>query len=262
MKQNNISDKQLVYLNRLNWATGIIHLASAIVIFIITDKTAQAPLLVNYPDPSSRGAITQPKELAKVTVGYFAAVFLLLAAIDHIAMASFLRSRYEKGLKVSQNHFRWIEYSISASLMHVMIAMLCGIFDIHILLGIFGLTMTTMTFGSLQESSSHRYQGRPEKKSLTPFWLGCIPWLVGWGIICSYFFHAAAKSDPKPPDFVWSIIFIIIALDTTFAINMFLQQKEIGKWKDYYYGEVAFIILSITSKSLLAWLNFGGTRAM
>jgi hypothetical protein len=30
----------------------------------------------------------------------------------------------------------------------------------------------------------------------------------------------------------------------------------VGKWKDYIYGEYAYIILSIVAKSLLAWLIF------
>ena len=44
-----------------------------------------------------------------------------------------------------------------------------------------------------------------------------------------------------------------------FAVNMVLQYKKIGKWKNYIYGEYAYIVLSLVAKSLLAWQVFGGT---
>ena len=44
-----------------------------------------------------------------------------------------------------------------------------------------------------------------------------------------------------------------------FAINMILQYKQIGKWKDYLYGERTYIVLSLVAKTLLAWQVFIGT---
>jgi len=47
----------------------------------------------------------------------------------------------------------------------------------------------------------------------------------------------------------------------TFSINMILQYKGIGKWKDYLYGERVYIILSLVAKTALAWLVFIGIFA-
>jgi hypothetical protein len=44
----------------------------------------------------------------------------------------------------------------------------------------------------------------------------------------------------------------------TFPINMILQYKRIGKWKDYLYGERTYIVLSLVAKSILAWLVLSG----
>jgi len=35
----------------------------------------------------------------------------------------------------------------------------------------------------------------------------------------------------------------------------------VGPWKDYLFGERAYIILSLVSKSILAWIIFAGTLA-
>ena len=45
------------------------------------------------------------------------------------------------------------------------------------------------------------------------------------------------------------------------GINMVLQYKKVGRWADYLFGERAYIILSLTSKSVLAWLIWAGTLA-
>jgi hypothetical protein len=35
---------------------------------------------------------------------------------------------------------------------------------------------------------------------------------------------------------------------------MWLQYKKIGKWQDYPYGEKAYIVWSLASKSALGWI--------
>ncbi len=47
----------------------------------------------------------------------------------------------------------------------------------------------------------------------------------------------------------------------TASINMVLQYKKVGRWKDYLFGERAYIVLSLTAKTVLAWLIFAGTLA-
>ena len=46
----------------------------------------------------------------------------------------------------------------------------------------------------------------------------------------------------------------------TFPVNMVLQYKKVGRWADYRYGELWYVFLSLGSKSLLAWVVFGGTQ--
>ncbi len=47
-----------------------------------------------------------------------------------------------------------------------------------------------------------------------------------------------------------------------FAVNMWLQQQEWGRWKEYVFGEYVFIALSFSAKSMLAWTNYGGTKSL
>jgi hypothetical protein len=56
----------------------------------------------------------------------------------------------------------------------------------------------------------------------------------------------------------WAIIGTYFVAFNTFPINMILQYRGVGRWKDYLYGERAYIILSLAAKSLLAWLVLFG----
>ncbi|MEZ5341468.1 MAG: heliorhodopsin HeR [Acidimicrobiales bacterium] len=82
-------------------------------------------------------------------------VFLFLAAFDHIAMAlPGINGWYERSLRQGRNYARWAEYSISASLMVVLIAMLVGITDLYALVGIFAANSAMILFGLLMEQAN------------------------------------------------------------------------------------------------------------
>ncbi len=61
------------------------------------------------------------------------------------------------------------------------------------------------------------------------------------------------------PNFVIAIYFSIAVFFNLFAVNMALQYRKLGKWKDYLYGERMYVILSLVAKSALAWQIFFGT---
>ena len=90
--------------------------------------------------------------LTDLRVAPFVALFLFLAAADHLLMATPpVRGWYERNLRRGRNTARWIEYSVSASVMVVLIAMLTGISDIAALIGIFGANAAMILFGLLME---------------------------------------------------------------------------------------------------------------
>ena len=45
----------------------------------------------------------------------------------------------------------------------------------------------------------------------------------------------------------------------SFAFNMILHYRKVGRWKNYLYGEYIYIVLSLVAKTALAWQVFAGT---
>jgi hypothetical protein len=101
-----------------------------------------------------------------------------------------------------------------------------------------------------------------QKTDWTSFIFGCFAGILPWVVIVLYFLGAITSGgEAKPPAFVYAIIPTIFVFFNIFAVNMFLQYKKIGPWKDYLFGERVYIILSLAAKTVLAWMIFSGTLA-
>lgn len=88
--------------------------------------------------------------------------------------------------------------------------------------------------------------------SLLPFWLGCIVGAVPWIAI----YVVSPGTAANPPGFVYGIFVSLFILFNVFALNMWLQYRRIGPWRDYLFGERVYVLLSLTAKSALAWQVF------
>lgn len=203
---------------------------------------------------------TRSLRLSQITVFHLSlpsliAIFFFLSAIAHLLIATVYRKTYETNLKNGINRVRWLEYSLSASIMIVAIALLVGIYDIAVLAGMFALTAIMNLMGLVMETSN---QGKAKPAWLS-FNIGCLAGAVPWLIIAFYFWASSYYGNAAPPAFVYWIFVSIFLFFMSFALNMWLQYKRVGKWKDYLYGERAYIILSLFAKSALAWQVFAGT---
>ncbi len=183
--------------------------------------------------------------------------FLALSALFHVIVsAPGAFARYTGGLDRQTNVFRWVEYSLSSSLMIVLIAMITGIADIAALLAIFGVNASMILFGWLQE----KYH-QPGDGGWLPFIFGCLAGIVPWLAVVIYVLAPGSTSGAEPPAFVYGIIVSLFLFFNVFALVQWAQYRQVGRFRDYLVGERTYITLSLVAKSLLAWQVFGGTLA-
>jgi hypothetical protein len=128
--------------------------------------------------------------------------------------------------------------------MIVLIAGITGISDIAALVALFGVNAAMILFGWLMETTNQPGPGA----SWTPFVFGCIAGAVPWIAVGIYLFGAA-----EPPGFVYGIFVSLFLFFNCFAVNQWLQYRQIGRWREYLVGERAYIVLSFVAKSALAW---------
>ena len=192
--------------------------------------------------------------LFDLNLAYLVALFFFISAIAHLIIATKYRARYEAGLKQGINRARWIEYSLSASVMMVGIALLSGIFDLSTLILIFTLDAIMNLMGWAMEV--HRLQSGKTRwfDYRVGILAGATPWIV-FGI----YVWGAGHYGSGIPSFVYWIYGSIFLFFSSFAVNMVLQYKKVGRWSSYLYGERTYIVLSLIAKSALAWQIFAGT---
>lgn len=239
-------------LRRYNLAMGVVHLAQGVAIIVLSNGFS-LPVTATFADSQPGGPIDPSRlsELFTVPLGPAVAAFLLISAVAHLTVAGFGFSGYIAELELGQNRFRWVEYAFSASLMIVLIAMLAGISDVVALLGLFAVNACMIMFGWLMETKSDPGPGA----DWTPYVMGCIAGVVPWAAIAIYLIGAGSDV----PGFVYVIFATLFVAFNSFAVNQYLQYRQIGRWSDYLFGERIYVALSLTAKSLLAWQVFANT---
>ncbi len=256
-------------LRIFNVVMGALHLASgAVMVALASDFTLPVSTfsLMGPPGtPLSEGVLSG---VADVPLAWATASFLFLSAFFHVLIASpWGFRRYVAELERGRNRFRWVEYSLSSTLMIVLIALVTGITDLAALIGLGFANIAMILFGWLMEVTNNGFahgrgheSARGERAWWTPFWFGCVAGIGPWAAIGAYLWVNIAVDDGQgPPGFVWGIIASLFVLFNTFAVNQWLQFRQVGKWRDYLFGERQYVILSLVAKSVLAWQIFANT---
>jgi hypothetical protein len=257
-KKTRSAEEQILRLRNYNLVAGTLHLVQAAVFgfFLVgLERQVTFPVTVDYmTGPPGSPLPPERVELFDINIGFGVVAFLLMSAFFHYLISSpMFFGRYSGGLRNSRNYFRWVEYSLSSSVMIWLIAQLTGISDISALVAIFAVNASMIFFGALQE----KYE-RPGSKGFLPFIMGCMTGIVPWLLIGLYTLQPGSTSAAEVPGFVIVIIITLFVFFNTFAINQALQYHQWRSWANYLRGERMYITLSLVAKSVLAWQVFSG----
>lgn len=243
-------------LQRMNRWAGTLHLTQAIVMIFVLNEAAKIPVVTRFFDETADGIRPVTETLFEFPIAWIAPIFLLISAVFHFFIASpmYVR-RYEKNIKNGINPMRWWEYSISSSLMLVVLMMLGGIIELPALVFIFTLNFIMNMMGLMME----RHNRLTKKTDWFPFNIGVLAGIVPWIMGGLYFWVSTGNVADSIPGYARLGFLLTFIFFNTFAINMWLQYKKVGKWADYAYGEMGYIVLSLTAKTALGWTIVLGT---
>ncbi len=256
MKPETQLGRQLQTFNRI---AGLTHLIQGVTLFLILNSETTIPVITRFFDETPDGLRPVSETLFEFPIAFIAPIFLLLSAAAHLLVSSpqYVR-RYETNIQNGINPARWWEYAFSSSLMLVVLLMLGGLIELSTVVFVFTLNFIMNLMGLMME----KYNQLTTTTSWLPFNIGVLAGIVPWIMGGLYFWVSTsniADSIPVYAQFGFLLTFIFF---NTFAINMFLQYKKIGKWKVYAYGEKAYIVLSLVSKSALGWIIVLGTMGV
>lgn len=194
---------------------------------------------------------------------------------------------------------RFVEYSISSSVMIMAIAVQVGLTDVYLLVSMFTLMFATNILGLIAEMLCFIAE-----TGVISIWLWTVPHALGWftcivayAPILDAYLNTTRCSDKGPPGFVNIIVFLEFCMFISFGfVQVYsLVSKTVrflsmgGAYQpastsspsdSYYYdstnipsqqqqkhpsqditdtADLAYITLSFTAKTLLAWLILGPT---
>jgi len=242
-------------LRKYNFIMSGLHFLQGSAIIVLS-KTFELPITGSYLDFNTVSKSLEPAStiLFNLSLPMLIAVFFFLSSLAHLIIATVYNKRYNKDLSLGINKARWIEYSLSASVMMVAISLLVGVYDLMSLVMIFVLAAVMNLMGLVMEVHNQT----TEKTNWLSYIIGCLAGIVPW-LVIAFYMWISAENGSKAPDFVYWIFVSIFLFFNAFAVNMVLQYKKVGRWKNYLYGELVYIVLSLVAKSLLAWQVFAGT---
>lgn len=250
-KSNRPKDRLRLY----NSVMGVLHASQGVVVLLLATGFT-LPVIATYMTGPPGATAPEVEPLFDVSIAWGVAIFLFMSALAHFLIATpGIYQWYRRNLDRQRNYARWIEYSLSSSVMVVLIAMLVGISDIAALVALAGVNASMILFGLLQE----KYETPGKSVSWLPFWFGVLAGAIPWIAIGIYLFSPGFEASP--PGFVYGIFFSLFAFFNVFAIVMVLQYRKVGRWANYTRGEYTYVLLSLIAKSALAWQVFGGTLA-
>ncbi len=250
-------------LHRWNVWLAVLHAVQAVIVLALSISKS-FPISVSFltvdslQTKATGQVVLAPatQQVFELNLAYVVAAFFMLSAVAHTLMATAYRRRYETDLSRGRNYLRWFEYALSASTMLVGIALLAGVYDAASLGMIFVFSAVMNLLGLVMERAN------PPSAHTVVDWssyvVGCIAGITPWLVIAGYIAATNIYGSGQVPTFVYWIFVSLFIFFSCFALNMYLQYKRIGPWRNYLYGERWYMILSLVAKSLLAWQVFAG----
>lgn len=247
-----LSSQRRSNLRVWNLGLALLHAAQAAAMVAVGGSFAIA-VTSTFPTGPPGSDAPSPETLFDVRIAWAVALFLALAALDHLFIGTVGRSLYERDLDRGINRVRWVEYSFSATLMIILIALYSGITGITALIAIAGANVGMILFGWVQELMNPPDRDRT---TMVPFWFGTLVGLAPWIAL-----GVNIGGADTVPGFVYGIFVSLGLFFFSFGLNQWLQYKRIGPWADYAFGEKAYLVLSLGAKTALAWQIYAGSLA-
>jgi hypothetical protein len=186
-----VTPERLAALRRWNVGLTLLHAAQAVLVLVLASDF-EITITSTFPQGPPGTRLDAPEALFDMRIGVAVAIFLGLAALDHLLTATVGRRTYESDLRDGINRFRWVEYSFSATLMVILIATYAGITDVTGLVAIAGASVGMILFGWLQERTN------PPGRTGTTMMPSTSTWSSAWSR--SPCWHGRSSPDRSPTD--------------------------------------------------------------
>lgn len=255
-------------LRKINAAVGAVHLLSSVALswLSVEEEPWKAPVTFvesswQYATENQTSCGDELKCFAQfelvrspvdIEVAVIAVLFGVISGVGHMVGAFFAEFSLESA-ESGFNVIRWSDYSVSASLMIVVLSAICGVTEGYTLVLVALLQCALLLVAMLAEMVICTEVSGPSMQTSISKWAAIAAtilylglWAPAWGTIAA----SQAGDGAKPPWFVWIIIGSLFALFSSFAVVYFWY---LNAPQPRVSSELRYVALSLTAKVALHW---------
>jgi len=251
-------------LKKLNYGAFSLHLASALALILtfsivrkkVNFDTGLWTTKITTISEDDRNITLEPYtyiDVDTIALETILVLIFLITAIFHIYYAK--SDFYKREISKGYNRLRWLEYSITSTLMIFLLSILSGVKDFDAVLSLCAINATLMSFGYYYELSKDKIS------KVLALSIGFLLLIFIWYVIFRNFFYRVDEVDKagrEVPFWVYSVLLPMFFWWTSFGIVATYQYFKGGDFKNY---EFYYIILSYLSKAFMGyWLAYGMLR--
>lgn len=259
-------------LQVFNVVMGCVHLFSGVYILANQDKVpANFRKIQTYTTRISVGEGAEdygytfaPAGTANLPV--LIGAFFLITAFFHFLYAYGRQTFYRRFIQQGANPLRWLEYSVTATIMAVILALAATVQTTQQLVLIAAATVAIMLLGWVSEKGVATGSRGIALVAAVVAW---ILQLAVFGVIAYAFISTIRQVNKKLegeqreeriPPFVYVILIAELILFSLFGVVSAVMLYRSGRGRiDFFNYEVAYHSLSIISKLTLGWVFYVGT---
>lgn len=269
---------------KLNYVLAGIHAAAAVAVYIllrdVTDPvylplTLNRSKIVEGSAPDTFETVVEDVG-APISVPNAIVSFYAVTAFTHLIYANFWRTGYLKAIDEKHNPVRWIEYSVSATIMIYIVCLTVGVRDVTALIPIIGANIGTMYTGYIAEEAIRKYDFGSALRSIVLGWVLQISIFVTifmkfihtLGDVGSIVDGVTGERKYRIPGFVYFVLIPTFLFYISFGIIALLwymnaknTYENTGTLPSFDGTEKWYLYLSLFSKLFLGlYITYGLTQ--
>jgi hypothetical protein len=224
-------------------------------LIIHLNNTMTDPSLPNIFDYVAEKAAT----VSESSVCALIVSFFVITAAFHLLYALNPGNIYLNAVMNGNNFMRWIEYSITATIMIVIIALLSGVKDLRTYFIIVTSAIAMIYTGQMFETSKGGLRW-------VPIIIGFVLLIGIWFIIISYFnsalnsvneFNKENGTSQTVPSWLYAVVYVLLFFYALFGLVPVTQTIFGGNYRRYEYFYLTLSLVSKATLGILVAVGFG-----
>jgi hypothetical protein len=252
-------------LRKWNIWLAVLYGLQAVAVLVV-GSTQLAPLTTSFLTVDSLRSTTSGSlvlapathHLFDLNLLYVAFAVMAILAAAYASQATWLRTRYEVGLKQNFNATRWAGYGLTASLLFVVLAILVGVTDLTTLLVllVLGIVLHVLCWWA---ERNHGQRGKVKSDAWISYGLAALAGAGMWLVVAIYLVGDNVFGAGHIPVRVYWLALTAAVTCLSFALGLGRQLQNPKTGNRYRLTEQRYMLLTLLTTSLLVWQIVAGT---